>query len=176
MVLSTDGPEGTVYSFRPGSPETEMTVIPPTAAGAQAGLEIAIPANYWNNGEFTDQYDPKTDHFTTLAEMFARDIAAAVFPAGDPIVSLMASFAAFAAGYLARPIGGIVLSHYGDRHGRRSPTPPRRTVEHRRRRSNDRPPRRPARQSIHRAAHRPAVDRRPRPDPAAGGADSRSRR
>jgi MFS family permease len=31
----------------------------------------------------------------------------------------MASFAAFAAGYLARPIGGIVLSHYGDRHGRR---------------------------------------------------------
>jgi len=32
---------------------------------------------------------------------------------------LMASFAAFAAGYLARPIGGIVLSHYGDRYGRR---------------------------------------------------------
>ena len=32
----------------------------------------------------------------------------------------MASFAAFAAGYLARPIGGIVLSHYGDRHGRRT--------------------------------------------------------
>ena len=31
----------------------------------------------------------------------------------------MASFAAFAAGYLARPIGGIVLSHYGDRYGRR---------------------------------------------------------
>jgi MFS family permease len=31
----------------------------------------------------------------------------------------MASFAAFAAGYLARPIGGVVLSHYGDRYGRR---------------------------------------------------------
>ena len=31
----------------------------------------------------------------------------------------MASFAAFAAGYLARPIGGIVLSHFGDRYGRR---------------------------------------------------------
>ena len=31
----------------------------------------------------------------------------------------MAAFAAFAAGYLARPIGGIVLSHFGDRHGRR---------------------------------------------------------
>jgi MFS family permease len=31
----------------------------------------------------------------------------------------MASFAAFGTGYLARPIGGIVLSHYGDRYGRR---------------------------------------------------------
>jgi MHS family proline/betaine transporter-like MFS transporter len=30
------------------------------------------------------------------------------------------SFAAFAAGYLARPVGGIVLSHFGDRYGRRS--------------------------------------------------------
>lgn len=51
--------------------------------------------------------------------IFARDIAAAVFPASSPLASLMASFAAFAAGYLARPIGGLVLSHYGDRYGRR---------------------------------------------------------
>jgi hypothetical protein len=75
MVLSSDGPEGTVYSFKPGSPETEMTVIAPTATTAQPDIEVAIPANYWQNGEFKDQYDPKTDQFTTLAEMFARDIA-----------------------------------------------------------------------------------------------------
>ncbi len=36
-------------------------------------------------------------------------ITAAVFPNASPIVSLMASFAAFAAGYLARPIGSNVL-------------------------------------------------------------------
>ena len=41
--------------------------------------------------------------------VFARDIAAAVFPATDPIVSLILSFATFAVGYLARPIGGIQL-------------------------------------------------------------------
>jgi MFS family permease len=52
--------------------------------------------------------------------IFARDIADAVFPAASPIASLMASFAAFAAGYLARPIGGLILSHFGDRHGRRT--------------------------------------------------------
>jgi MHS family proline/betaine transporter-like MFS transporter len=51
--------------------------------------------------------------------VFARDIADAIFPSSSPLASLMASFAAFAAGYFARPFGGIVLSHYGDRFGRR---------------------------------------------------------
>src|SRR6188474_3115069 len=52
--------------------------------------------------------------------VFARDIAAAIFPATDPLVSLIFSYATFAVGYFARPIGGIVLSHYGDRYGRRA--------------------------------------------------------
>lgn len=52
--------------------------------------------------------------------IFAKDIADTVFPSASPLASLMASFAAFAAGYLARPIGGLVLSHYGDRYGRRA--------------------------------------------------------
>src|SRR5262245_9192813 len=51
--------------------------------------------------------------------VFAKDIADAIFPSPTPLVSLMVSFGAFAAGYLARPIGGIVLSHFGDRYGRR---------------------------------------------------------
>ncbi len=51
--------------------------------------------------------------------VFAKDIADAVFPNPTPLISLMVSFAAFAAGYLARPFGGIVLSHFGDRYGRR---------------------------------------------------------
>jgi MFS transporter, MHS family, proline/betaine transporter len=51
--------------------------------------------------------------------IFAKDIADAIFPNPTPLISLIVSFAAFAAGYLARPIGGIVLSHFGDRYGRR---------------------------------------------------------
>src|SRR5262249_54922858 len=31
----------------------------------------------------------------------------------------MASYGAFAVGYVARPVGGIVLSHFGDKFGRR---------------------------------------------------------
>jgi MHS family shikimate/dehydroshikimate transporter-like MFS transporter len=42
------------------------------------------------------------------------------FPTNDPVVSTLAAFSVFAVGYLARPLGGIVFGHYGDRIGRRS--------------------------------------------------------
>jgi MFS family permease len=51
--------------------------------------------------------------------MFARYIGAAFFPATDQLTSLIYSFSVFAGGYLARPLGGIVFSHYGDKYGRR---------------------------------------------------------
>jgi hypothetical protein len=75
IVLSSAGPTGTVYTFKPGSPEDQLAIIPPTPSAGHAGVDVAIPVNYWNNGEFMDRYDPKTDRFTTLAELFARDIA-----------------------------------------------------------------------------------------------------
>jgi hypothetical protein len=75
MILSSDGPEGTVYSLRPGASGDAVTVIPPSDAPVPPGAMTVLPVNYWNNGEFKDQLDPKTLHFTTLAEMFARDLA-----------------------------------------------------------------------------------------------------
>jgi MFS family permease len=42
------------------------------------------------------------------------------FPAGmPPLVGLLASFGTFAVGFLARPLGGIVFAHFGDRIGRK---------------------------------------------------------
>ncbi|GBH28132.1 MFS transporter [Burkholderia vietnamiensis] len=41
------------------------------------------------------------------------------FPSHDPFVSTMASFATFAVGFFARPLGGIVFGHLGDRIGRK---------------------------------------------------------
>lgn len=37
----------------------------------------------------------------------------------EPLPAMIASLGTFAAGFLARPLGGIVLGHYGDRYGRR---------------------------------------------------------
>lgn len=43
------------------------------------------------------------------------------FPPGtDPLVGLMASFATFSVGFFARPLGGLVFGHFGDRLGRKS--------------------------------------------------------
>lgn len=42
------------------------------------------------------------------------------FPDIDPIMGLMASFGTFAVGFLARPLGGFVAGHVGDRVGRKA--------------------------------------------------------
>jgi hypothetical protein len=75
LVLSSDGRDGSVYSFKPGSPDTEVTVIAPTPATDHPGAATVLPVNWWNNGEFQDQLDLQTYEFTTLAQMFARDMA-----------------------------------------------------------------------------------------------------
>lgn len=41
------------------------------------------------------------------------------FPSEDPLTGTLAAFASFAVGFIARPIGGIVMGHYGDKVGRR---------------------------------------------------------
>ncbi len=46
-------------------------------------------------------------------------IATQFFPSEDKTVSLIAAFGAFAAGYMMRPIGAIIIGHIADRVGRR---------------------------------------------------------
>ena len=42
------------------------------------------------------------------------------FPNYDPLTGTLASFGTYAVGFAARPIGGIVCGHYGDKIGRKS--------------------------------------------------------
>jgi hypothetical protein len=82
LVVSSDGPEGTVYDFHPGSSGEDMKVIAPTlipqranAIAAALGPVVALPVNYWNNGEFRNQLDFSTLQYKTLPEMFAEDVS-----------------------------------------------------------------------------------------------------
>ncbi|MDO9713206.1 MFS transporter [Paracraurococcus lichenis] len=51
-----------------------------------------------------------------LATILARRF----FPADDPTTALLATFAAFGIGFVARPVGGIVIGRMGDTRGRKA--------------------------------------------------------
>lgn len=51
---------------------------------------------------------------------FATTIGALFFPKFSTFASLMATFGIFAAGFIMRPLGGVVFGHIGDRVGRKS--------------------------------------------------------
>src|SRR4051812_41883799 len=42
------------------------------------------------------------------------------FPNAEPIIGTLAAFGTYAVGFAARPLGGIVFGHFGDRVGRKS--------------------------------------------------------
>jgi len=66
------------------------------------------------SGNFLEQYD------FFVYGYYAAYIGKTFFPSENPVASLMASLATFGVGFLMRPLGGIVLGAYIDRHGRRS--------------------------------------------------------
>ncbi len=51
---------------------------------------------------------------------FAFMLAPIFFPSEDPTVALISSYGVFAAGFIMRPLGGIIFGHLGDRFGRKS--------------------------------------------------------
>ncbi|MEU3451389.1 MFS transporter [Streptomyces thermolilacinus] len=58
-------------------------------------------------------------------DYFVFGIAAALvlgdlyFPADNPSAGVLAAFATFAVGFLARPVGGVIAGHLGDKRGRK---------------------------------------------------------
>jgi MHS family shikimate/dehydroshikimate transporter-like MFS transporter len=42
------------------------------------------------------------------------------FPTSDPVVSILLAYTTFAIGFVARPLGGLVFGHFGDKVGRKS--------------------------------------------------------
>ncbi|WP_238349329.1 MFS transporter [Pseudomonas putida] len=88
------------------------------------------------NTSITRDTDPRTMRRIVIAsvlgnalewyDFFLYGTAAALifaplfFPAGtDPVLGTMASFAGFAVGFLARPLGGLIFGHIGDKAGRK---------------------------------------------------------
>lgn len=84
---------------------------PPTGARRTPGKAAA---SGWI-GSALEYYD-----FFIYAQAAALVFPGIFFPKGNPMVGVVASLATFGVGYVARPLGGFVLGHWGDRHGRRN--------------------------------------------------------
>lgn len=65
-------------------------------------------------GTLVEYYD-----FTLYATATALIFNKIFFPAENALVGTLAAFSAFFVGYCARPIGGILFGHFGDRIGRK---------------------------------------------------------
>jgi MFS family permease len=66
-------------------------------------------------GTAVEYYD-----FLLYATMTALVFDRVFFPDTDPALATVAAFGTLAAGYVARPIGGVVFGHFGDRLGRKT--------------------------------------------------------
>ncbi|WP_130835634.1 MFS transporter [[Erwinia] mediterraneensis] len=82
--------------------ETENTSVIKRVASASA---IGTAAEYY-------------DFFAygTAAVLFFGHL---FFPSDNPLISTLAAFATYAVGFLARPVGGIIFGHIGDKVGRK---------------------------------------------------------
>ena len=85
------------------APGIDAAVMSPRRAITAAGI-----------GNVLEYYDFGVYGF--LAGVIGRKF----FPGTDEVASLLATFAAFGVGFLARPLGGIVLGRLGDVRGRKS--------------------------------------------------------
>jgi len=52
-------------------------VLQPRPSGPHQGAAAVLPVNVWDNGEFANQLDLDTYEYTTLAQLFARDVTGA---------------------------------------------------------------------------------------------------
>lgn len=51
--------------------------------------------------------------------IFSVYFAHQFFPGGNPILTVIKSYMIFILGYIVRPVGGVIFSHFGDEHGRK---------------------------------------------------------
>jgi metabolite-proton symporter len=90
-----------------------MTFAPATAVSSNAeASRVAVASAIGTTIEWYDFFI----YGTAAAVVFAPQF----FPQVSELAGTLAAFATFAVGFVARPLGGVVMGHFGDRIGRKS--------------------------------------------------------
>ena len=90
---------------------TSTTSTETALAGGVSVHKVAFASFIGTCIEFFDMYVFGTASALVFGVLF--------FPSLDPLAGTLASFAAFGVGFAARPLGGIIFGHFGDRFGRK---------------------------------------------------------
>lgn len=78
---------------------------------ASSPLRVAMASFIGTTVEYYDFFIYGTAAALVFPKLF--------FPDASPLMGVLLSFATFGVGFLARPLGGVVFGHYGDRLGRK---------------------------------------------------------
>jgi metabolite-proton symporter len=100
----------TVSAERAASPAATQTQ---DQAPAERGVARAVASSFV--GTAIEWYD-----FFIYGTAAALVLGPQFFPGGSDLAGTLAAFATLAVGFIARPIGGVVMGHFGDRTGRKS--------------------------------------------------------
>jgi MHS family shikimate/dehydroshikimate transporter-like MFS transporter len=90
-----------------------MTATVPVAGSERSKLNVSVFASCF--GTIIEWYD-----FLIYATAAALVFNKAFFPTFDPLAGTLAALGSYAVGFLARPLGGALFGHFGDRLGRKS--------------------------------------------------------
>ena len=93
-------------------PALKVEVPLPSSSSYRESVKVALASLIGTSVEWYDFFLYGTAAALVFNKLF--------FPTFDPLVGTIAAFATFAVGFIARPIGGIVFGHYGDRIGRKN--------------------------------------------------------
>src|SRR6201988_77437 len=90
-----------------------ITATAPIAGPERPGINSIVFASCF--GTIIEWYD-----FLIYATAAALVFNKAFFPTIDPLAGTLAALGTYAVGFLARPLGGALFGHFGDRLGRKS--------------------------------------------------------
>jgi MFS family permease len=92
---------------------TSLATRPPSAGTDRGQMRRVLLSSFLGSTvEFYDFLLYGTAAALVFGQLFFSNL--------EPVVATIASFGTLAAGYIARPVGGIVFGHFGDRIGRKS--------------------------------------------------------
>ncbi|WP_125132934.1 MFS transporter [Microbacterium sp. 10M-3C3] len=107
-------PTPDVSSVPAASPTDLLPTIPPEDDVAYDPRNLRKAAASTLIGTILEQYD-----MILFGSAVAVIFNVMFFPSEGPAAGLIAAFASYGVGFLARPLGGLFFSHFGEKHGRK---------------------------------------------------------